>query len=235
LVSDLFFIGFLMQNVFKAKIYFLTLMLLLGYGGSTCAAKSKATVGNAYQMKQEPMKGASINTDQYMATFLKSIGSNDKVVYKKEKLVLFADYSMLITALLGAGGFAALAFGSFVREEDVVRALCMVAGVGLGAGALYRLSKSLQKEIYLILDNEGIIAWGNRKLSWDSLHKIEIENVKIYDEYGMLTGTSKIAHFVDKYGNTVFLTSTNDEHLPIPLDNFLAVAEHYWKKNKAKY
>lgn len=224
-----------MQNTFGAKLYFLMAMSVSLYSASFCAE----------QANNAPIAHVSTEPDAFMSSFLKSVSDNEKVLYKDGKIAFFQAHSKLKTLLSGLGGLTLLGVGGLGtliafdgrRRADgelfLYSAIAMLCGAGLSAFMVHRLIKHFSKEVFIVLDGDGLIERRIRKLHWKDVHNVEIETRRIYNQYGMLISATKILHVQDKRANSLFSLSEEDESLPIPFDCFLDVLEYYWHANKA--
>lgn len=224
-----------MHNMFRVTRCFL--MLATVYCG----------VMNAMPSSEPSSQQASIDcTNEFMATFLKPLSDNEKVIYKDGKIAFMQSQSKLTTAVaalagaafLTAGmGFTYLGYAGHGNRQDAMNALFLggifaLGGLGFSGVAIYRLVKHFSKEVFIVLDDEGLMERRVRQLSWNKVAKIDIENLRVYNQYGILVSTTRIVYLTDKSGNDLYSLSENDESLPITFDKFLVVLEHYWNKNK---
>lgn len=144
------------------------------------------------------------NTDiqehkQFMSEFIRSLGLNEYVVYKKNKLVLLTRYSQaetvgqlfvyLVMIIVNSSIYRDInrrdPNGNFIKYS-----FPLMAALGCAA-AVYRISKHCNTQIFLTLDNKGI-ALNGICIDWKDIDKINLKH-HIPSQEGIVTGTKKAA------------------------------------------
>jgi len=171
------------------------------------------------------------NNDPFIASFAESM-KNKKVIYKNGKLILKSDHSVPLTALCGAGSLFSLFLAYTCKfpqnnnqegTSDILCAIFSVGGIALGGLTIHRILTALKEKIYLVLNKKGLYVWGELALKWQDFNEIHT----IITKYQSGTETDRTIALKDIYGTVRFSTGTHDEYLPISLDNFLVLVEHY--------
>jgi len=174
------------------------------------------------------------NDDQFIASFAESM-KNKKVIYKNGKLILKSDHSALATGFCGASSLFSL-FLAYIcmfpandkpmEKSPFLSAFFSAGGIALGGLTIHRILTALKEQTYLVLNKKGLYVWGELALKWQNFNEIHT----IITKYQSGAETDRTIALKDIYGTVRFSTGTHDEYLPISLDNFLVLVEHY--KNK---
>lgn len=132
---------------------------------------------------------------EFMTEFIRSLGLNEYVTYKKNKLVLLKRYSQEETAGQLLVCLTMIIVNSYVywninrrdRNGNFIKfAFPVMAAVGCAAAA-YRISKHFNNEIFLTLDQKGISLSGTY-IDWKDIDKI-IVKYNIPSQEGTVIGT----------------------------------------------
>lgn len=196
-----------------------------------------------------PVKPTSVVDDEFVETCLRMMHNKD-VFYDNEggKLILYAHPKLVRTALWVLASITNVGLGVLTLKGALLsphlkghRALFACIGAlltALGGGAGYlsydRIKKHFNNIPYLTFDAEGLWVFDVLKFRWNQLEFIEIETSKSYYRQGEIVARpveeTKSVQFRDGQAHSIFLLSTKDDMLPVPVDSIVAFAKHYQMK-----
>lgn len=162
---------------------------------------------------------------EFMKGFVKSLGSNDYVIYKKEKLILLARYSNRRTAVLGVLsallGLLALTVNANGDNRDFeIKVLFNLFAGGSLLATIYRIAQHFNTEIFLILDEKGIIKDRKHVVKWNDVKKVNLLEHPTFQK----------AELFNEYGSKVITIETDTlETMPMTFEEFKVVLKHYWE------
>jgi len=199
--------------------------------------------------------------DTFIKAFAERM-KDKSVDLKNEKIILYADPAVLSIIQHAVGvcvgiGFGALMSYCFLKEpksrsktkskkmfDKAIYALCGGLSGAFGIYSGYHLINCLHKKQskipYLTLDDEGIVLFENPKITWKSFGEVIVEKNGMYlnDAY---VGSVRNVRFIDSFGVTLLEVTENNEttvhsnkssFLPIPMDSFILLVDHYLQNNK---
>jgi hypothetical protein len=216
--------------------------------------KKMSAVSLACAMSAPIVSASTVPTtyDSYAQEFAYRY-SNDRVEYRDDKLILYADPSMVLATLKAVASVIALTCtagtavyvvnaGNQPGQSVFGAVICGIVfgavGCWAGLSACRDFSLKINKTPYITLDASGLTFIDGGYIAWGDVDHIAIAteqhttgNTYHINQHVSTTSNQTITVMAlllrDKYNSILFSLDERDSYLPISFDQFRALVEHY--------
>ena len=170
-------------------------------------------------------------SDDFVEKFCKNVGYEKHVKMVGNRLELYGNPGITKTVLLGSFGALMLTTGiaqalpSNDQAERYRSIVFFILSAVSTTFAAQRMKYHLASTPSFSLDEKGITVQGSLVVTWDMLDQVERIAVK---------PDVKEVQLRDIFGKQVLRAADGELALPISVDEFIVMINHYWKKYRNK-